>query len=373
MDREQMQKYRLWLQQTIATAPPETRKALLALLLAAKVSLEAGYRPEARGIPIRSWHGLLELLANVASMRHADDALLRVTSDLLAIADRMAAPGDVLRESAEILVRALHADMYVCRLRSSHGEWKIHAAARADGGEVPMFSPSLEESFVRHPVMAAIMSGGARYVVSNDLHGLERGGESQDCMSFRAGYRSRLAFVLRERMGARHPFGLILLYTTRENGFDMYDATFLGKYARIVSLTVGRRVAVARDTLEKAAGAMAHYGNNVLNILRSHAEYCGELVEDVETACSRALGNLRRLKVDLKTDSGSFRAADEAEKALSQLDFRELSESIKGVLSSARRMAIIIKSMEKSARRPRLMHYALGRDVLELEDNRDTP
>lgn len=68
-----------------------------------------------------------------------------------------------------------------------------------------------------------------------------------------------LAFVLRER-NDRPPSGLCSFYTKREYGFEAYDERFLSKCARIVSLTVGRRVAVARDTLEKAAGAMAHYG-----------------------------------------------------------------------------------------------------------------
>lgn len=52
---------------------------------------------------------------------------------------------------------------------------------------------------------------------------------------------------------------------------------------------MGRRVAVARDTLEKAAGAMAHYGNNALNVMRNQAEYCGELVEDIDANLTRAL------------------------------------------------------------------------------------
>lgn len=27
---------------------------------------------------------------------------------------------------------------------------------------------------------------------------------------------------------------------------------------------------------------MAHYGNNALNVMRNQAEYCGELVEDLD-------------------------------------------------------------------------------------------
>ena len=40
-----------------------------------------------------------------------------------------------------------------------------------------------------------------------------------------------------------------------------------------------------------------------------------------------------------------------------------------GVLEGTRRMTRIINSLKKSVERPRLMHYALGHDVLKLEDD----
>lgn len=356
------------IEQLLSLAPPTVKTAILALLPAAKTALDAGYKPDVRGVPIRGWRCLLELLADTAGMHHSDEMLLRVTSDLLSIADKMAPPGEVLRQSAEILVHALHADMYVCRLRTEDGEWHIHTAARADGGELPLLSPMMEEGLKNHPVMRAIILGGARYVVSNNLHGLERGGESLDCVSYRAGYRSRLAFVLRERMDNRPPFGLVMLYTKREYGFDMYDARFLAKCARIVSLTVGRRVAVARDTLEKAAGAMAHYGNNALNILRNQAEYCGELVEDMDDDLSRALRLSRQLAAEFPEGTRERKLAEEIEIILVKTDLTELAGHLGGVLEGARRMTRIIKALKRSAERPRLMHYALGRDVLDLGD-----
>lgn len=127
-------------------------------------------------------------------------------------------------------------DLYVCRLRNPQGEWVVQAAARRDGGGIPMVVPALEEGIRNHPVMRTVKEGSARHVVSNNLRGIERGGESFDCVVYKAGYRSRLAFVLRER-NDRPPFGLVLLYTQREYGFEMYDAHFLSKCARIVSLT----------------------------------------------------------------------------------------------------------------------------------------
>ena len=354
--------------QLLQLVPPTVQAAALALFRAAKTALDAGYYPDARGVPIKGWPCLLSLLANVASMHHDEETLMRVTNDLLSIADKMAPPGEVLRQSAEILVHSLHADMYVCRLRNQHGDWEIHTAARSDGGSLPLLSPFLQEGLQQHPVMKALMSGGARYVVSNNLRSLERGGESLDCMAFQSGYRSRLAFVLRERVNNKTPFGLVMLYTQRDYGFDMYDARFLTKCARIVSLTVGRRVAVARDTLEKAAGAMAHYGNNALNILRNQAEYCGELVEDMDEDFSRALRLARQLTAELAQGTREQRIAEELEFILARISLTEMAGHLGGVLEGARRMTRIINALKRSAERPRLMHYALGREVLDLGD-----
>ena len=356
------------IEQLLRLAPPTVQGAALGLLRAAKTSLDAGYSPDVRGVPLRGWACLLTLLAHVAAMQYDEETLLRVTNDLLSIADKMAPPGEVLRQSAEILVRALHADLYVCRLRNPRGEWEMHTAARADGGSIPLFSPMLEESLRQHPVMQTIIKGGARYVVSNNLRGLERGGESLDCMAYLTGYRSRLAFVLRARADEKPPFGLVMLYTQREYGFDTYDTRFLTKCARIVSLTVGRRVSIARDTLEKAAGAMAHYGNNAMNILRNRAEYCGELVEDMDDDCSRALRLARQLAGEFAEGTRERKIAEEIAFVLRQFPLTELAGQLGGVLESTRRMTRIINALKLSAERPRLMHYAMGRDVLDLGD-----
>lgn len=348
-------------------APPEMRAAAIALLPAARRSLAAGYHPAVRGVPLRGWRCLLMLLGSVAAMQTDAEMLLRVSNDLLGIADRMAPPGEVLRQSAEILVHALHADLYVCRLRTPDGQWNVRSAAAADGGSIPIVAPMLEEGLRGHPVMRAILDGRTRYVVSNNLQALDKGGESFDCVIYKEGYRSRLAFVLRER-NDRPPFGLVMLYTKREYGFESFDERFLAKCAAIVSLTVGRRVAVARDTLEKAAGAMAHYGNNALNVMRNQAEYCGELVEDIDANRARSLRLARQLLAEFPEDSRGRALARELELALARTDLTELAGHLGGVLEGTRRMTRIIKSLKKSAERPRLMHYALGQDVLRLED-----
>ena len=80
----------------------------------------------------------------------------------------------------------------------------------------------LEEGLREHPVMRAILEGHTRYVVSNNLQALAMGGESFDCIIYKEGYRSRLAFVLRERSN-KPPFGLVMLYTKREYGFESFD------------------------------------------------------------------------------------------------------------------------------------------------------
>ena len=120
---------------------------------------------------------------------------------------------------------------------------------------------------------------------------------------------------------------------------------------------------------EKAAGAMAHYGNNALNIMRNQAEYCGELVEDIDNNLSRALRLSRELRAEFHEDSRGQRLALELEKILARADLTELAGHLGGVLEGTRRMTRIIGSLKKSAERPSLMRYALGQDVLKLEDD----
>ena len=50
-------------------------------------------------------------------------------------------------------------------------------------------------------------------------------------------------------------------------------------------------------------------------------------------------------------------------------DLTELAGHLGGVLEGPRRMTRIIGSLKKSAERPSLMRYALGQDVLKLEDD----
>ena len=102
--------------------------------------------------------------------------------------------------------------------------------------------------------------------------------------------------------------------------------------------------------------------------MRNQAEYCGELVEDIDANHARALRLCRELLGEFPEDSRGKRLALELESVLARTDLTELAGHLGGVLEGNRRMTRIIKSLKKSVDRPRLMRYALGQDVLELED-----
>ena len=348
-------------------APPEARQAIMALMVSAKSALSLGHVTSQRPIPLKGWRCLVDVLAAVTSMHSDTDTLLKVSFDLLNIADRLAPADEILHQSANILMHALHADMYVCRMRTSEGLWVTLSADHRDGQAIPIIAPFLDETLRFHPVMNAVLDGHERFVLSNDLHGLERGGGALDCVLYQTGYRSRLAFVLRERQ-SKPAFGLVQLYTKRNNGFDSFDEIFLSKCARILSLTVSKRVRLARDTLEKAAGAMAHYGNNALNVMRNQAEYCGELLGDVDSGLSRALHLAETLRSTLPEDSPEGQQAAELAHVLRHVKLTEMSDLLGGILGGVSRMARIIRSLKRSVERPRLTHYVLGQEVLQLED-----
>ncbi|MDR3090249.1 MAG: hypothetical protein LBU39_10605 [Desulfobulbaceae bacterium] len=349
-------------------APPPMRHAVLALLPAAKWAIDSGYHHRvARDNTLKSWRCLVALLSSIAAMQSDSAMLLQVSRDLLMLGDRMAPPEEVLRQSAEVLAQALRADLYICRTRNAEGGWAVQFCDAPGGESVPMIPRIMDEGFALHPVSQAITHGNAGFVVSNDLHAIEQGGESLDCVLYKSGYRSRLAFILREA-GNRPPFGLILLYTQHEYGFEDYEERFLSKFASIVSLTVGRRIAVARDTLEKASGAMAHFGNNALNIMRNQAEFCGELMVDIEAGLGRARELADAVLRQSPADAPTHAEAKELAGLLHRFsDLNQLSEQLDGVLHGIARMTRLINSLKKSAEEPRLMHYVLGEKVLKLE------
>ena len=350
-------------------APPPMRSAVIALLPAAKWAIDSGYhhRLARSAPPMKSWRCLLALLSSIAAMQGDGEMLLQVSRDLLVLGDRMAPPEEVLRQSAEVLVQALGADLYVCRMRNAEGDWVAQFCDAPGGDSVPMIPRVMEAGLLLHPVAQAITRGNAGFVVSNDMHAIEQGGEATDCVFYSSGYRSRLAFILREGHN-RPPFGLIHLYTKQEYGFEDYEERFLSKFASIVSLTVGRRIAVARDTLEKASGAMAHFGNNTLNVIRNQAEFCGELMVDIETELKHAQELAADLLLQLPADAPGHATAEQLAVILYRsTDLSQLAEQLDGVVNGVSRMAKLIGALKQSAEQPRLMHYLLGEQVLKLE------
>ena len=344
------------------------RGAVISLLPAAKWASDSGYRHRvASDTPLKSWRCLVALLSAIAVMQGDSAMLLQVSRDLLVIGNRMEPPEEVLRQSSEVLLQALRADLYVCRIRNADGAWVAQFCDAPGAESVPMVPRVIEEGFSQHPVSQAITRGNVDFVVSNDLHAIEQGGGSMDCMLYHSGYRSRLAFILRQGHN-RPPFGLIQLYTKQEYGFEDYEEGFLSKFASIVSLTVGRRIAVARDALEKASGAMAHFGNNTLNIMHNQAEFCGELMVDIEARLRRAQELSEEVLRQLPEDTpGRLEAGQLAAILQRSTDLNQLSEQLSGVLEGVSRMAGLIGALRKSVEKPRLMHYLLGEKVLNLE------
>ena len=92
-------------------------------------------------------------------------------------------------------------------------------------------------------------------------------------------------------------------------------------------------------------------------------------MEDIDANQARALRLARELMAEFPDDTRGRMLAVELESALAHADLTELAGHLGGVLEGTRRMTRIINSLKKSVERPRLMHYALGHDVLRLEDD----
>ena len=116
---------------------------------------------------------------------------------------------------------------------------------------------------------------------------------------------------------------------------------------------------------------MAHYGNNALNTMRAHAEYCGDLVEILDENLTKATRLSRQLRAELPPTTRPGHMADDLEKALTRMDLTELAGHLGGVLQGVKRMTRIIKSLQKSVDRPRLLKYVQGVDVLKLDDDKN--
>lgn len=361
-------------------APAPVRRAMCDLMRSVKAGLEAaGKRPvfvDGRA-KVYDWRSLLPMLADIraaldkpvaARLRrrgkakqalnhmeqqfavlrrsHEDLSLtLQIIYALINVGGEFQTSEEVMEQSAEVLTELLEADLFVCRLRDACGEWINVAANTAHGTSTPILVRALEESIPGHPVMQAVAGKKWSYVLSNNLMSSERGGESYDCVAYQEGYRSRLAFILRGH--DTRPFGLIMLYSRSVDFFSHYDHSFLSDCSRIVSLTVGSRLEVGRDALSKAAGGMAHVGNNALSVIKN----CLELVkEDMEAVLHSATAQALR-QIGIGFDMG-----------------REI-ELIGCALSGAERLRGAIANLLDAVDHPRIMHYIRGEEVLDLDPN----
>ncbi|MFP5221813.1 MAG: histidine kinase [Acidobacteriota bacterium] len=382
-------------------APDAVRVAIMHLMVSIKTSLDVLVkRPDFLNLdrPVRDWQelltGLTELRldldriksSRIARLRHChphfiqlehrfellqrayeqSTLMIEIIYALVAAGQEFTTAEEVLEQSGEILLRELDADLYVCRLCDDQGNWINVAASDAENKQTPIFVWAMEDSLPNHPVMRAVHERGVFHVLSNDLRGMERGGESVDCMAYHEGYRSRLAFLLRSDCEA---FGVIMLYSHNPGFFDRFDSQFLADASKIVSLTVGRQLEVGKDALAKAAGGMAHVGNNVLGIMMNYNALVMEELQylsgEVKTALGRTLPD--------RDVEGLAREIESLRKLLIDLDLDRKISSLQGVADAILRLKAAIENLLSQVKKPVLMPYVRGQEVLDLEPSHALP
>jgi len=388
--------------QFIADAPDPVRAAIVHFIVSIKTSLDIlDKRPVLPDLsrPVRDWGELLTGLSEIrlaldqlkssrlarlrqshpqlAELTHRFELLKRAYEQstlmieilyaLIAAGQEFTTAEEVLEKSAEILLKELEADLYVCRLQDDEGDWINVAASDAQESQTPIFVWAMEDSLPNHPVMRAVHERGVFHVLSNDLRGLERGGESVDCMAYREGYRSRLAFVLRSDCDALadcEAFGVIMLYSHQPGFFDRFDAQFLADASKIISLTVGRQLEVGKDALAKAAGGMAHVGNNVLGIMEN---YNSLVLEELEDAAAKVKTALERPLPGPENAQELHRQAQALRALLGELHLDRNIAALNGVADAIWRLKAAIDNLLGQVTRPVLMPYVRGEEVLDLE------
>jgi len=380
----------------IEEAPEPARVAILHLLVSIKTSLDVLVkRPDFSNPkkPVRDWGelltGLTELRldldriksSRIARLRHChphfiqlehrfellkrayeqSTLVVEILYALVAAGQEFTTAEEVLEQSGEILLRELGADLYVSRLRDDEGNWINVSSSDAEEKQTPIFVWAMEDSLPNHPVMRAVHERGVFHVLSNDLRGMERGGESVDCMAYQEGYRSRLAFLLRS--SDCDAFGAINLYSHQPGFFDRYDSQFLADASKIISLTVGRQLQLGKDTLAKAAGGMAHVGNNVLGIMMN---YNALVMEELQYLSADVKAALARTLPDRDVEALA-REIESLRKLLIELDLDRKINSLQGVADAILRLKAAIENLLGQVNKPVLMPYVRGQEVLDLE------
>jgi hypothetical protein len=382
-------------------APEAVRVAIMQLMLSMRTSLDTLVkRPVFHGLgsPVATWEDLLLTLtglraeldrlksSRIARLRHChphfvqlehrfellkrayeqSTLMIEILYSLIGAGQEFTTAQDVMEQSGEILLRELEADLFVCRLRDDEGNWINVAASDAEEKRTPIFVWAMEDSLPNHPVMRAVHERGVFHVLSNDLRGLERGGESVDCMAYQEGFRSRLAFLLRQDCEA---FGVIMLYSHQIGFFDRFEPQFLADASKIISLTVGRQLELGKDALAKAAGGMAHVGNNVLGIMMN---YNSLVLEELEYFSGEVKTALSRTQPDRDVQDLA-REVQQLRKLLIELDLDRKVQSLRGVDEAILRLKAAIENLLSQVNNPVLMPYVRGQEVLDLEHSHDLP
>jgi hypothetical protein len=377
----------------LADAPASVSRAVADLIVSIKDGLAAaGHIPDFAdgGAAISDWDSLLTMLAGLRReldqgiawrisgcdaekkdrarlehrfelLKHAHEnntLMIEIFYALVDAGQDFQTSEEVIEQSAEILMEEFEADLFVCRLDDEAGNWINVATNSRHINRTPMFVLSMEENLPGHPVMAAVAETNWSYVLSNNLQSSERGGESYDCTAFQEGYRSRLAFILRGHDD--RPFGLIMLYSRSPEFFASFCHKFLSDCSRIVSMTVGSRLELGRDALGKAAGGMAHVGNNALSAIYNSLEI---LIEEIESAVDAMPSEF-----PAENDVASLTEyALHLRRSLALLKLHNKIELIKSALAGADIIKGAITNLLEAVEKPRIMHYIRGEEVLDLD------
>ena len=392
------------MQNIIGSAPEAVRVAITDLMLSIKTSLDVLPMMPALGDPDRpvsDWESLLTSLtafrreldvlkaSKIEGLRRANPGfsqlehrygllkkahekaklMLEILYELINAGQDFQTAAEILEQSAEVMLKELKGDLYVCRLRDEDGNWVNIAANTHTGRATPIFVRFMEETLPHHPVMLSVNNPKTLFVVSNNLLGPERGGESIDCVPYLEGYRCRLSFFLREPAGKA--FGLMMLYSRKTRFFDRYETDFLADCARVVSLTVGRRLELGRDTLAKAAGGMAHVGNNVLAIMKNGAELILEDYEDFldneDEIGTGLIAEAMQLVPGPWPDLAPAAMRHLIGLTVERMEVEKKMQYVNLIVENINRLKGAISNLLKAVENPIFMPYVGGEEVLDLE------
>jgi hypothetical protein len=102
--------------------------------------------------------------------------------------------------------------------------------------------------------------------------------------------------------------------------------------------------------------------------MSNQAEFCGELIVDIEAKLKRAQELSGVVLRQLPKDTPERAQAEELAAILhGSTDLSHLLKELDGVVNGVSRMAKLINALKESAVTPHLMPYLRGENVLKLE------